>query len=95
MLELTVAVVLPMFMFAIGVRNNWVTLIRAGAFIAALGIIWNRLNTSLVCFNWQMYQEIPHWKEVWITVTIYAIYFMTYRFIVYRLPIVYEWKGER
>ncbi len=95
MLELGVAVVLPMFMFAFGIRNNWVTLIRFGAFIAAVGIIWNRLNTSLVCYNWQMYQEIPHWKEVWITVTIYALYFLTYRFIVYRLPIVYGWQGEK
>ena len=95
MLELGVAVVLPMFMFAFGIRNNWVTLIRLGAFIAAVGIIWNRLNTSLVCYNWQIYQEIPHWKEVWITVTIYALYFLTYRFIVYRLPIVYGWQGEK
>ena len=84
-----------MFMFAIGIRNNWLKLIRLGAFIAAIGIVWNRLNTALVCYNWQMYQEIPHWKEVWITITLYAIYFMTYRFIVYRLPIVYGWKGEK
>ncbi len=95
MLELGVAVVLPMFMFAIGIRNNWLKLIRLGAFIAAIGVIWNRLNTSLVCYNWQMYQEIPHWKEVWITITLYAIYFMTYRFIVYRLPIVYGWQGKK
>jgi hypothetical protein len=39
-----------------------------------------------------MYQEIPRWKEVWLTVTLYALYFITYRFIVYRLPIVYDWK---
>ncbi len=95
MLELAIGVVLPMFMFAIGIRNNWLKIIRFGAFIAAIGIIWNRLNTSLICYNWQMYQEIPHWKEVWITITIYAIYFMTYRFIVYRLPIVYGWKGDK
>jgi len=65
------------------------------AVIAVLGIIWNRINTSLICFNWQLYQEIPHWKEVWITITLYSLYFITYRFIVYRLPILYEWKGEK
>ncbi|HID70667.1 MAG TPA: polysulfide reductase [Desulfobacterales bacterium] len=95
MLELGVGVVLPMFMFAVGIRNQWVALIRLGAFITVIGIIWNRLNTALVCYNWQMYQEIPHWKEVWITVTIYSLYFLTYRFIVYRLPIVYGWQGEK
>ncbi|MBU0943607.1 MAG: polysulfide reductase [Proteobacteria bacterium] len=95
MLELGVAVVLPMFMFAIGIRHRYVGLIRFAALIAALGIIWNRLNTSMICYNWQMYQEIPHWKEVWITITVYSLYFLTYRFIVYRLPIVYGWKGEK
>ncbi|MEN8251930.1 MAG: polysulfide reductase, partial [Bacteroidota bacterium] len=95
MLELGIAVILPMFMFAIAIRNRLPTLARFAAFITVLGIIWNRINTALICFNWQLYQEIPHWREVWITVTIYSLYFLTYRFIVYRLPIVYEWKGER
>lgn len=95
LLELGVGVVLPMFMFAVAIRNNLATLARAAAFISVLGIIWNRLNTALVAFNWQLYQEIPHWKEVWITITLYSLYFITYRFIVYRLPIVYEWKGEK
>jgi len=95
LLELGVGVVLPMFMFAFGVRNQRAGLIRFAAWIAVLGIVWNRLNTALICYNWQLYQEIPHWKEVWITITIYALYFLTYRFIVYRLPIVYSWKGEK
>ncbi len=95
LLEMGVAVIIPMFLFASGVRNGQAGIIRVAAVIAVLGIIWNRINTSLICFNWQLYQEIPHWKEVWITVTLYALYFITYRFIVYRLPIVYEWKGEK
>jgi len=95
MLELAVGVVLPMFMFATAIRNNAPSLARAAAFISVVGIIWNRLNTSMITFNWQLYQEIPHWKEVWITITLYALYFITYRFIVYRLPIVYSWKGEK
>ncbi len=95
LLEIGLAVIIPMFLFASGVRNGQAGIIRVAAVIAVLGIIWNRINTSLICFNWQLYQEIPHWKEVWITVTLYALYFITYRFIVYRLPIVYEWKGEK
>ena len=68
---------------------------RIAALISVLGIVWNRLNTSMICFNWRMYQEIPHWKEVWVTVTIFALYFIVYRFILYRLPILYQWRGER
>lgn len=95
LLEIGIAVIIPMILFASGVRNQHAGVIRVAAVIAVLGIIWNRINTSLICFNWQLYQEIPHWKEVWITITLYSLYFITYRFIVYRLPIVYEWKGEK
>jgi Ni/Fe-hydrogenase subunit HybB-like protein len=95
LLELGVGVFIPMCMFAVAVKNHWPGLVRFAALISAVGIIWNRLNTSMIAYNWQLYAEIPHWKEIWITVTIYSLYFLTYRFILYRLPIVYEWKGEK
>ena len=93
-LEIGLGVMLPMILFAKGVRNNAVQPVRIAAFITVLGIIWNRLNTSIYCFNYQLYQEIPHWKEVWLTITLYALYFVIYRFIVYRLPIVFDWKDS-
>lgn len=92
LLEITLAVVLPMILFARGVRNHRLKPIRIGAFLTVIGIVWNRLNTSLICYNFQLYQEVPHWKEVWLTVTLYAIYFIAYRFIVLRLPIVFDWQ---
>ncbi len=92
LLEIGIGVVLPMFLFAKGVRDEAVRPVRIAAFIAVVGIVWNRLNTAIVCFNYQMYQEVPHWKELWLTVTLYALYFVVYRFIVYRLPIVFEWQ---
>lgn len=95
LLELGVGVFLPMCLFAVAVKNRWAGMVRFAGLISVLGIIWNRLNTSMIAFNWDLYPEIPHWKEVWITITIYALYFLTYRFILYRLPILYEWKGEK
>lgn len=92
--ELGIGVVLPMLLFASGIRKSAPTLVRYGAFIAVAGIIWNRLNTTIYCFNYQLYQEIPHWKEVWLTITLYAIYFIVYRFVVYRLPIVFDWEED-
>lgn len=91
-LEISVGVVLPMTIFALGVRGGSVGYIRTGAFIAVIGVIWNRLNTAMVCFNYELYHEIPHWKEIWIAVTLYALYFIVYRFIIYRLPIVFDWQ---
>lgn len=91
-LEVGFGVVLPMILFAKGVRDSAVMPVRIAAFITVVGIIWNRLNTSIYCFNYQVYQEVPHWKEVWLTITLYALYFVVYRFIVYRLPIVFDWE---
>jgi Ni/Fe-hydrogenase subunit HybB-like protein len=95
MLEIGLAVILPMILFAYGVKHQRVGLVRFAALISVLGVVWNRLNTALICFNWQLYQEIPHWKEVWVTITIFALYFIVYRFILYRLPILYQWQGEK
>jgi Ni/Fe-hydrogenase subunit HybB-like protein len=90
--EVGLAVVLPLVMLAWGVRHRRVELLRWGALIAVLGIIWNRLNTVMVCYNWQIHQEIPHWREVWVAVTILCFYFIIYRFILYRLPVLFSWK---
>jgi len=92
MLEIFIGVVVPIALFAYGIRNNRPGLVRFTAFLTIFGIVLNRINTALIAFNWKLYQEIPHWKEVVICLTIFAIYVVTYRFILYRLPILYSWK---
>ena len=64
------------------------------ALLAVIGIVLNRLNTALITFNWKLYQEIPAWREVVICITVYSLYIVTYRFILYRLPILYSWKKD-
>jgi Ni/Fe-hydrogenase subunit HybB-like protein len=92
LLELAVGVVLPLLVFAHGIKQNRMGLVRLGAFITIFGIVLNRLNCALIAFNWKLYQEVPHWGEVIISITIFAIYIVVYRFILYRLPILYAWK---
>ncbi len=94
-LEMFISAFIPLVLYTLAVKHNNAGLARLTAFITVAGIIMNRIDTALVAFNWNLYQEIPHWKEVWITFTVYALYFITYRFIVYRMPIIYEWKGEK
>ncbi len=93
MLEIGLGVVLPIILFAVGIRRNSVALIRFTAFLTIAGLMMNRLNTALITFNWNLYQEIPHPLETIITVTIFALFITVYRFILYRLPIVYAWKA--
>ena len=92
MLELFAGVLLPLGVFTYAIRSERVGIIRFGAFIAVAGIVLNRLNTAIITFNWNLYQEIPHLFEAIIAVTLFAVYIATYRFILYRLPIVYAWK---
>ncbi|AMV72900.1 periplasmically oriented, membrane-bound formate dehydrogenase, b-type cytochrome subunit [Desulfuromonas sp. DDH964] len=91
--EIAFGVILPLILFARGIRYRKIGLLRLGAFVTVIGVVLNRLNTALVAFNWNLYQEIPHWKELVISITIFAIYIATYRFILYRLPILYRLKG--
>ncbi len=95
MLEMLIGVILPIILFTYSIRNNLAGLARFTALITVLGIALNRLNTALITFNWKLYQEIPHWREVVIVITIYALYIVTYRFILYRLPILYSWKESK
>jgi Ni/Fe-hydrogenase subunit HybB-like protein len=94
MLEMVLGVILPLVLFTVSIRNNLAGLARFAALLAVLGIALNRLNTALITFNWKLYQEIPHWREVVICITVYALYIVTYRFILYRLPILYTWKKD-
>ena len=95
MLEMGIGVILPIILFTTAIRNNLAGLARFTALIAVLGIALNRLNTALFTFNWKLYQEIPHWREVVIVITVYTLYIVTYRFILYRLPILYTWKNGK
>lgn len=93
MFEMFLGVILPLFIFAYAIRNKLVGLVRFGALLTVLGVVLNRLNTAMITFNWKLPErEIPHWREVVICITIYSIYITVYRFILYRLPILYEWK---
>ncbi len=95
MLEMGIGVILPIILFTTAIRNNLAGLARFTALITVLGIALNRLNTALITFNWKLYQEIPHWREVVIVITVYTLYIVTYRFVLYRLPILYTWKNEK
>jgi len=90
--EMIVGVIIPMALLAYGAHNKLVGICRIGAFITVFGILLNRLNTALICFNWKLYQEMPHKLEIIIAITIFALYIATYRFILARLPILYKYK---
>ena len=93
--EFLTGIIAPLVILSVGIRHKQVWLVRIGAFFAVIfGILLNRLNTALIAFNWKLYQEIPHISEIIIAITIFAIYVATYRFILNRLPILYQWNEQ-
>ena len=93
LVELLGFVGLPCFLYALGVREKNLVLIRWTAVLTVIGVILNRLNISLIAFNWHLPSSeryFPHWMEIVISAFIVTIGLVAYRFIVSRMPIFYE-----
>lgn len=86
-------VLLPSFLYAIGVREKKTGLIRLAAAWTVIGVVVNRFNVSLVAFNWQLppaEKYFPHWMEIIISVFIVTLIVTAYRFICTYMPVLRE-----
>jgi Ni/Fe-hydrogenase subunit HybB-like protein len=80
----------PCCAYVIAARRNSVIVARVAAVWTVLGIVLNRLNVSILTFNWQMPNRyIPSWMEFAVTITIVTVGLLTFRFMVNRMPILY------
>lgn len=91
LVEIVGFVLLPSFLFAYGARHGHITLVRWTAVITVVGIVLNRLNVSVIAFNWNVANRyVPSWMEVWVSLTIITIGVLVFRWIVNRMPILVE-----
>ena len=93
LVELLGFVALPCFLYAVGVRERNLTLIRRTSLAVVIGIILNRANVCLIAFNYYLPLEeryIPHWGEIGLTLFMLTVGVLIFRFIVTRMPIFYE-----
>jgi Ni/Fe-hydrogenase subunit HybB-like protein len=93
LVEMLGFIALPCFLYAVGVRDKNVKLIRTTAVWTVFGIIVNRFNVSMIAFNWHLppnERYFPHWMEIAISVFIVTVGIIIYRFIVTRMPILYQ-----
>jgi len=91
-LEMVGFVALPCFLYAIGVREKNIKLIKWTAAWTVLGIVVNRFNVGLIAFNWHLPSSeryFPHWMEIGISVFLVTAGIIVFRFIVTRMPIMY------
>lgn len=93
LVEMIGFVLLPAFLYAIGVREKRINVIRCGSIFAVLGIVINRFNVCLIGFNWQLPPDeryFPSICEIFISVFIVTLIVTCYRFIACKMPILYE-----
>jgi Ni/Fe-hydrogenase subunit HybB-like protein len=93
LVELLGFIAIPSFLYAVGVRDKNIKLIKWTAAWTVLGIMVNRLNISLVAFNWHLPSSeryFPHWMEIVISVFLVTVGLIAFRFIVTHMPILYS-----
>lgn len=88
LVEIIGFVLIPCFMFAYAVRNRKLGLIRVAAVITVLGVILNRLNITLIAFNWYAVNRYyPSWQEIVVTLMVVFIEVWVFRWFVTRMPV--------
>nr|NJM02946.1 hypothetical protein [Desulfobacula sp.] len=93
LVELVGFVLFPAILYGMGAREKNTTFIRIAAFWTVLGIILNRLNISVIAFNYHLPSAdryVPSFMEVGTTLFIVTLGVVVYKFIVTRMPILYE-----
>ena len=86
--EIALFTIVPI-MYYYGTHIKNLLIIRYTAVLAAIAIILNRLNISLITFNWQLPdRELFYWKEMIVVASIIIIQILVYRWIVNRMPVL-------
>jgi Ni/Fe-hydrogenase subunit HybB-like protein len=91
-------VLIPCLLFTKSVKMKNTVLLNIGAIITIIGIILNRLNISLIAYNWNIpIKYFPSWMEIEVTLSVIVVQILVFRWIVNRMPILSEspeWARE-
>lgn len=93
LVELLGFVALPCFLYAVGVRDKNLTIIKWAAVWTVVGIIVNRFNICLVAFNYDLPSNeryFPHWMEIGISIFLVTLGLIAFKFISTHMPIFYK-----
>jgi Ni/Fe-hydrogenase subunit HybB-like protein len=91
LLEILGFVVAPCVFFVIALGQRNFRLIRIAAIMTLVGIVLNRLNISVIAYNWdQVVRYFPSWMEVEVTLGVICAEIWAFRWIVNRMPVLSE-----
>ncbi len=85
-------VLAPALLMTLGLKTGSLPIVRFSAFYAVVGILLNRINVSIIAFNWHLpdhlHHIIPPLKEIMIVITITTIHILIFRWITTRMPVI-------
>ena len=91
LVEIVGFLLIPALIYAYGARNGNAKIVRIGGVMGVLSVVLNRLNMSVIAFNWkEPVRYVPSWQEVLVSVTLVTLLIVLYRWIVNRMPIMKE-----
>jgi Ni/Fe-hydrogenase subunit HybB-like protein len=96
LVEMLCFVLVPVVLYTRSVDTRNLSLIRVASVLTLIGIVLNRLNVSVIAYNWQaVTRYVPSWMEIEITLAVVVAEIIVLRWIVYRMPILSEVSGQR
>jgi Ni/Fe-hydrogenase subunit HybB-like protein len=93
LVEILGFVLLPAILFTHCAIRGKAKLVRFTGFLTAFGVILNRLNVSIIAYNWYLPSSekyYPLWSEIALSAGVIAMLVVAYRFIVNRMAIMYD-----
>lgn len=91
LLETVGFVLVPALLYGYGARYQKVKLVRVAAVITVIGIVLNRLNVSVIAYNFDKPNHyVPSWMEIAVSVGLVTLGVVAFRWIANRMPIMSE-----
>jgi Ni/Fe-hydrogenase subunit HybB-like protein len=91
LVELLGFVGIPMVLMTVAVKKKSLGLIRFTSVLAIAGIVLNRVNVTLIAFNWDrpdhFHHIIPPWTELLMIAAMITLHILIFRWILNRFPI--------
>lgn len=91
LLEVLGLTLVPCVLYAYGARHRRIGVIRVASVLALLGILLNRLNISVIAFNWDApVRYVPTWMEFVVTAAVVCGEIWVFRWVVTRMAVLRE-----
>jgi len=89
LVEIIAFVVVPLRLFSHAVKYKNIKFVKIAAAMTLCGIVLNRLNTSIIAYNWYLPETyVPTWMEIEVTLAVVFVEILVLRWIVNRMPIL-------